>query len=68
VHAPSEEKRYDSKDSICEELESVFDHFPKYHMKIVLGDLHDKMVGEGILKPTIRNEVYIRILKIIVLE
>ena len=34
VHAPSEEKSDDSKDSFYEELEQVLDHFPKYHMKI----------------------------------
>jgi hypothetical protein len=37
-------------------------------MKILLGDLHDKMEGPDILKPTIRNEVYIRIVMIILLE
>jgi len=29
VHAPSEEKRDESKDRFFEELEKVFDHFPK---------------------------------------
>jgi len=29
VHAPNEEKSDDSKDSFYEELEQVFDHFPK---------------------------------------
>ena len=29
VHAPSEEKSDNSKDSFYEELEQVFDHFPK---------------------------------------
>jgi hypothetical protein len=29
VHAPSEEKSDDSKDSFHEELEQLFDHFPK---------------------------------------
>jgi hypothetical protein len=33
AHAPTEEKGDDSKDSFYEELEGVFDHFPKYHMK-----------------------------------
>jgi len=33
VHAPSEEKSDESKDSFDEELEQVFDHFPKYRMK-----------------------------------
>ena len=30
VHAPSEEESDSSKDSFYEELEQVFDHFPKY--------------------------------------
>jgi hypothetical protein len=34
VYAPNEEKSDDSNDSFYEELEEVFDHFPKYHMKI----------------------------------
>jgi hypothetical protein len=38
VHAPSEDNSDESKDSFYEELEQVFDHFPKYHMKILLGD------------------------------
>ena len=29
VHAPSEEKSDDSKDSLCEELEQVLNHFSK---------------------------------------
>jgi hypothetical protein len=38
VHAPSEEKSDNSKDSFYEELEQIFfHHFPKYHMEIVLG-------------------------------
>jgi len=40
VHAPSEEKRDESKDSFYEELVQVFDHFPKYHMKLLLGDFN----------------------------
>ena len=40
VHAPSEEKSDESKDSFYEELEQVFDHLPKYHMKILLGDFN----------------------------
>jgi len=38
VHAPSEKKTDEPKDSFYEELEQVFDHFPKYHMKMLLGD------------------------------
>ena len=55
VHAPSEEKSDSSKDSFYEELEQVFDHFPKYDMKILLGDFNDKVGRENIFKPTIEN-------------
>jgi hypothetical protein len=47
VHAPSEEKSDDLKDSFYEELEEVFDYFPKYDMKILLGDFTQKW-GERI--------------------
>jgi hypothetical protein len=30
------DKSDDSNDTFCEELEQVFDPFPKYHMKIML--------------------------------
>ena len=56
VHARSEEKSDESKDRFCEELEQVFDHFPMYHMKILLGDFNAKVGRENIFKPTIRNE------------
>ena len=42
VHATREEKSDDSKDSFYEELEQVFYHFPKYHMKILLEDFNAK--------------------------
>jgi len=56
VHAPSEEKSDDSKDSLYEELEQVFDNFPKYHTKFLLGDFNAKLGRENIFKPTIGNE------------
>jgi hypothetical protein len=56
------------KTVFCEELEQVFYHFLKYRPKILLGNLHNKIEREYILKPTIRNEVYIRIVMIKVLE
>jgi hypothetical protein len=40
AHAPTESKFDDIKDSYYEELEGVFDQFPKYHMKILLGDFN----------------------------
>ena len=56
MHAPSEEKSEESEDSFHEELEQVFDHFPKYHMKILLGDFNEKVGRERIFKPTIGQE------------
>jgi hypothetical protein len=44
------------KDSFHEELESVFDKLPKYHMKILLGDFSAKVGREDIFKPTTGNE------------
>jgi exonuclease III len=55
VHAPTEDKYDDTKDSFYEELEGVFDQFPKYHMKILL-DFNAKAGREDIFKPTIGNE------------
>ena len=56
VQTPIEEKSEESKDSFYEELEQVFDHFPKYHMKILLGDFNAKVGRENIFKPTIGQE------------
>jgi hypothetical protein len=55
-HAPTEDKTDDVKHSFYEELERVFDKFPKYHMKILLGDFNAKVGKEGIFKPTTGNE------------
>jgi exonuclease III len=40
VHAPTEDKIDDIKDRFYEELEQVFDKFPKYHMKIFVRRFH----------------------------
>jgi hypothetical protein len=55
VHAPTEDKIDDMKDNLCEELEHIFDKFPKYHMKVLLGDFNAKAGGEDIFKQTIGN-------------
>jgi hypothetical protein len=55
VHVPTEDKIDDVKDSFYEELERVFDKFPKYYMKILLGDSNDKVCREDIFKLTIEN-------------
>ena len=51
AHALTEQKHDDSKDSFYEEFEQVFDHFPKYHTKILLGDFNTKWGREDIFKP-----------------
>ena len=56
VHVPTEEKTDDSKDSFYEELEQVFDYFPKYNMKILLGDSNAKLGGGDIFRQTVWNE------------
>jgi hypothetical protein len=56
VHAPREDKGNDVKDSFCEELGRVFDQFPRYDMRILLGDFNAKVGRESIFKPTIGNE------------
>jgi hypothetical protein len=55
VHALTEGKCDDTSDSFYEELEAVFDQFPKYHTKILL-DFNAKVGREDIFKPTIGNE------------
>jgi hypothetical protein len=56
AHATTEEKGDDLKGSFYEELEWVFDHFPKYHMKILLRDFNAKVGKEDTFKLTIGNE------------
>jgi hypothetical protein len=56
VHSPTEDKDDDIKDSFYEDLEQVLDQFPRYHMKILLGDFNAKVGREDISKPIIGNE------------
>ena len=39
-----------------EKLEHYFDHFAKYHIKIMLGDFNAKLGRGDIFKPTTGNE------------
>jgi hypothetical protein len=55
VHAPTEYKIDDVKNSFYEELERAFDKFPKSHMKILLY-FNTKVGKEDIFKLTIGNE------------
>jgi hypothetical protein len=55
VHAQTEDKIDDVKDSFYEQLERVLDKFHTYHMKILL-DFNAKVGKEDIFKPIIGNE------------
>jgi hypothetical protein len=56
IHAPTEDKIDDMKDSFYGELERVFNKFPKYHTEIMLGDFNAKVGREDIFKPITGNE------------
>jgi hypothetical protein len=45
------------KDRLYEELERVFDKFPKYHMKISVWDFSAKVSRDDIFKPTVGKEI-----------
>jgi hypothetical protein len=51
IHVPIEDKIDDMKDTLCEELERVFDKFLQYRMEILLGDFSAKVGREASLKP-----------------
>jgi hypothetical protein len=50
VHAPTEDRTDITKDTIFEELACVPIKFPKYHMKMVLGNFNSKVDRADIFK------------------
>jgi hypothetical protein len=60
VHAPTD----DVKDSFYEELECVFYKYPKYHMKILLGDFNAKVGKEDFLNRQFGMIVYAKLVMI----
>ena len=56
VKAQTEEKSDDWKYSFYEEFKQVFDHFPKYHIQILLGDFNANLGREDIFKWTVGSE------------
>jgi hypothetical protein len=56
VHAPCKNKSNDVKDSFYEEPACEFDQFPRYDMKMLVGDFNAKVDKEDIFKPTTGNE------------
>jgi hypothetical protein len=61
VHAQSEEKSDNSEDNFYEELEQVFYHFPKKHMKILLAILMQNWGDRIFSNPHLGTALYIRI-------
>jgi hypothetical protein len=53
---PAEDKDDVINDSFYEEIEEVFDQFPRYHMKILLLHFNAKVGMEDIFKPVIGYE------------
>jgi hypothetical protein len=68
VHAPCKDTSDDIKNSSYEEIGRVFDQFPRYDTKILLGDFSAKVRREDILKPTIGNGVHTKLVIIMELE
>jgi hypothetical protein len=56
AHAPTQDKLDDTKDSFYEDLEHVFDKFPKYHMDIILVYFSAKDGRRNIFKAEIWNQ------------
>ena len=56
VRVRSEQKSDDINESFYWDLEQFFNNFPKYQLKILLGDINVKLKRENIFNPTIQNE------------
>jgi hypothetical protein len=56
VLALTEDKIDYVKDSFYEELQCLFDKFPKYHMTILLGEISAKVGRKDMFKLTIGNK------------
>jgi hypothetical protein len=68
VHAPTEDKTDDVKDSYYEELERECEKFPKHHMNISLGDFNARVGREHILNRQLGIRVYTKLVMIIELD
>jgi hypothetical protein len=68
VHATSEEKSDDLKEDFYEELQQIFDHFPRHHMKIVLGDFMQKWAQGIFSNRQFGIRFHIRIVMLLLLQ
>jgi hypothetical protein len=58
----------DVKDRFCEELEQVFNQFPKYHMKILLEDFNAEVGRETFSNQLLGMKVCMKLVMIMDLE
>jgi exonuclease III len=63
-HAPTEDKTDDVKGIFYEELERAFDKFPKYHIKILLGDFNAKVGRKDIFNRQLGMKVCTKLVMI----
>jgi hypothetical protein len=56
IYFTTEDKIDYMKDSFYEELERVFEKFPKCQTEILLGDFSSKVGREDVFKPTVAND------------
>jgi hypothetical protein len=68
VHASTEDKINYVKDSFYEDFGRVFNKFPKYHMKILLGDFNAKIGRKDILNRQLGMKVYTKLVMTMELE
>jgi hypothetical protein len=68
IHASTEDKTDDVKDSFYEEMEHVFDKFPKSHMKILFGGLNAKVGREDFLNRHLGMKVCTKLVMIMDLD
>jgi hypothetical protein len=68
VHAPDEDTSDDVKESFREKLGRVLDQFPRYDMKILLGDFNAKVAGKVSTNRQSETTVYMRLVMIMELE
>jgi len=55
-HAPTEEKEKEVKNEFYEDLERVYDTFPRHSLKVVIGDMNAKLEHDEGYIPTIGRE------------
>jgi hypothetical protein len=56
VHAQCEDKGDDEKGSFYKEVGRVFDQFPRYSMKVILGEFNAKVARQNMFNPTMGRE------------